>query len=424
MELLPIIGYTPVSDVEVSTYSSERFLLLIAEWRPYGDCNVKCGGHPGGVVQVYLAHPNFETRPATIEQRGPGGEVTGLITYSTYSNGRLKLNWSQPYLVSENVFTTTPVGEDTCRPSFPTATLYQVDISDFVGVRTTIPPVTLGNCQTAYDLDGRYTPTIEFEGECPGWTWETGKYAVIVDNNCDEPFVPFIPAGQGVYLPNGITDLIPTPTTVATRYSQRVEELVETGEILYISPVYVVGPTLITLYVLQTQPEIFAFNVQQYVNYGVRETITRSFEIGEGNFRLVLFDFNILGQGYQAAVPVPADTGVTDIPYVELALIGAVIVAVVLILGSGGTATPIASVPIGAASASAQAAAASQAAAAAAAAEAAALANAATAAQAAAAAEAASILAQREAIRAALGIGSNGLRTASQTVVRQTTRGF
>lgn len=421
MNVFPIVGYTPRSTVAVDFLIDPRLLITTCEWAPFGDCENTCAAHPGAKIYIYLSNPEFETRSATTEQRGPGGEVAGLIVYYTYSNGKLKFVWSQPYLVNSNAFNTTPIGEQTCRPSFPTQSLGEIVISNFVGNRTTLPPIIVPPGFTAVDLPGRYTPDLRNEQECE-FSWVRGLYAVLIPPVLAyPPFIPGIPVGAGVLTPLFATNLPVTQQgLVVVRIASQGRLLNAQGQLVrvyqyalqegnsytFISGGQEVAPQDLATYVA------FEPVVVYDAGYGWTEVYNRIALIGEGDFRSILFQFEVDGQKLNAQLPLP-DPGPQSgqdpdggFPYVELAIVGFAIVATVLIISSGGLATPVVVVPLGTASPTVVAAATASGAAAG------------------AAGSAASIAAQQATIRTMLGIGANGLRSGASAVIRQTARGF
>lgn len=442
MNLFPIIGYTPLSNILVDFSIDPRLLITTCEWAPFGSCEDTCGAHPGGKVYIYLAHPEFETRSAIAEQRGPGGEVAGLIVYYTKSKSRYQLKWSQPYLVNTNAFTTTPIGKETCRPSFATNLLGEIIVSNFVGRRTTIPPIVVPVGYVAVDLPGRYTPDLEDEDKCE-FSWAIGKYAVLTPFiepiPSDPPFIPFIPVGAGIYIPEAdFVNRFPQRTLISRATQGRL--LNPQGQIQRVYQFHTgtgqnYSYVSVGFYNEATQNELMQM-ITDYsqdevydIGYGYTEIWQHTALIGEGDFRSIMTQFEIDGKKLTTLIPFtdtnPTSENQDDFPYVELAIVGiAIILTVLIISGSGGAAIPVIATQIGTVSPTVTAAAAAQGAIAGAAARAAALAASQTVAEANAAALAAATLRDQAVVRQMLGIGADGLRTAASAVVRQSTRAF
>lgn len=432
MNVFPIIGYTPLSTVSVDFSIDPRLLITTCEWAPFGDCNNPCGAHPGGKIYIYLANPEFETRSAVAEQRGPGGEVAGLIVYYTYSNGKLKFVWSQPYLVNTNAFNTTPISTETCRPSFPTQALGEIVISNFVGSRTTIAPIVVPAGFTASDLPGRYTPNIRNEQECI-FSWVRGAYAILtpVDPTDPLPELPFIPDIGTTVGPFPLASLV-LPQLILVRVFFQSQLMINGVKISSYGhandgsggPVGLrIPPTIETI---ETLPAVIAAFQSEIITvvandpgYVVANSMQQVQVFGDGDASSVIANLEIAGRPYSTRIPLPEGTPDNIVPIVILTIVGIAIIATVVVIASGGTATPIATIAVGTASRGVVAAAAAQGAAAGTAAGTAATSSGATAAVAAAAAEAASIAAQREAVRQTL---SAAVKTAS--VVKQAARGF
>lgn len=431
MNLFPIIGYTPLSTVKVDFSIDPGLLITTCEWGPFGDCNNPCGAHSGGRVFIYLSHPKFETRSAVAEQRGPGGEVAGLIVYYTYSKGRFQFKWSQPYLVNTNAFDTTPIGAKTCRPSFPTSLLGEIVINNFVGNRTTLAPIYVPAGFTASDLPGRYTPDLKDETKCH-FSWVRGKYAILIPDPLDPgPELPFIPSvGTSVGLFSLPSLVLPPLILVRVFFQSQLSingvKLMSYGHANDGSggPVGLrIPPTIETILTLPAAIAAFRSEIITVVannpGYVVANEMQQVQVFGDGDASSVIANLEIAGQPYSTRIPLPEGTPDDLVPIIVLTIVGIAIVATVIIIASGGAATPIATVALGTAGRGVVAAAAAEGAAAGTAASTAAASSGATAAAAAAAAEAASIAAQREAVRQTLSAAVK-----STSVVKQAARGF